>query len=272
MQKQIKDQNYVNILGINILSTQTSRLITDIKKILTYNSRQPRKKPVILFTVNPELVMLTQSNRDLFKCVSDADLLVPDGVGLNYASKFLYGKKLNIIPGRKLFERLTEMCRDKKFKVFLLGGKNGEAELTATKLAALDSKQRVSYAPGPRLDGLGEPVKADRHIQNQTLELINRFKPDLLFVAFGNPKQEFWISKNIDKLNVGMAMTVGGAFRYISGLSKLPPRWMERMGLEWLWRLITEPVRFIRILNAVLIFPIAVAVSKFRSSRFIVRI
>jgi N-acetylglucosaminyldiphosphoundecaprenol N-acetyl-beta-D-mannosaminyltransferase len=91
---------------------------------------------------------------------------------------------------------------------------------------------------------------------------INTFKPQLLFVAFGNPKQEIWIHNNLPKLNVGGAMAVGGAFRYVAGISKLPPKWMAACGLEWLWRLITEPKRISRILNAVIVFPLKIILYK----------
>jgi N-acetylglucosaminyldiphosphoundecaprenol N-acetyl-beta-D-mannosaminyltransferase len=81
-------------------------------------------------------------------------------------------------------------------------------------------------------------------------------------VAFNNPKQEIWIYKNLKSLTVGGAMAVGGTFRYIAGLSKLPSAWMEKAGLEWLYRLITEPYRLRRVLNAFPVFPLRVFLYK----------
>jgi N-acetylglucosaminyldiphosphoundecaprenol N-acetyl-beta-D-mannosaminyltransferase len=83
-------------------------------------------------------------------------------------------------------------------------------------------------------------------------------------VAFGNPKQEIWLYKNLAKLRVGGAMAVGGTFRYIAGMSKLPPKWMEKIGLEWLWRLFTEPRRLGRVFRAVVVFSIKVSLYKLR--------
>jgi N-acetylglucosaminyldiphosphoundecaprenol N-acetyl-beta-D-mannosaminyltransferase len=80
----------------------------------------------------------------------------------------------------------------------------------------------------------------------------------LLFVAFGNPKQEIWIHNNFQKLDIGGAMAVGGAFRYVAGTSSLPPKWMERGGLEWVWRLVTEPARISRIFRAFPMFPLRI--------------
>ena len=85
---------------------------------------------------------------------------------------------------------------------------------------------------------------------------INNFKPDLLFVAFGAPKQELWISKWQKKLNVRGMMAVGGSLDYYSGVVKEVPSSIKNLGLEWLWRLINEPKRLVRIFNAVVIFPL----------------
>lgn len=98
-------------------------------------------------------------------------------------------------------------------------------------------------------------TEVDKKIEKDVIDKINKFNPDLLFVAFGNPKQEIWIYDNLLKLNIGGAMAVGGSLRYLAGLSSLPPVWMEKVGLEWLWRLVTEPFRLPRIWNAVVVFP-----------------
>jgi N-acetylglucosaminyldiphosphoundecaprenol N-acetyl-beta-D-mannosaminyltransferase len=145
--------------------------------------------------------------------------------------------------------------------MFFLGGLDNEAELTAKKLKA-------NYSSGPKLDNNAEPIsEVDRKSQIDVITKINSFGPQLLFVGFGNPKQEIWINKNLSKLNIGGAMALGGTFRYMSGHSPLPPKWMDQMGLEWLWRLFTEPFRFTRIWNAVIIFPLRVLMSKLWQNR-----
>ena len=113
------------------------------------------------------------------------------------------------------------------------------------------------------MDNNVNPVTGeDRKLEKEAIEKINKFAPQLLFVAFGNPKQEIWIHKNLFRLKIGGAMAVGGTFRYLAGISKPPPRWMENTGLEWLWRFVTEPWRLGRILSAVIVFPLTVWYSK----------
>lgn len=255
MQKKTKKVNKKSrkidqILGINVISTSASSVLTRVKDNLSHSSH------FYIVTPNPELVLMAQKNPALKTALNSAEFPVPDGVGLAFASKFLSGKSINIIHGRKLFADLISEADKNAWKVFFLGGMGGEAETAAQKLREKYKKVKIVSDPGPLLNRHARPVTpSDRTLQKAVIEKINKFAPRLLFVAFGNPKQEIWIYKNLPKLKVGGAMAVGGTFRYIAGISKLPPGWMDKLGLEWLWRVLTEPKRLGRIINAVIIFP-----------------
>lgn len=252
-----KDRKIGQILGINIISTSTNELLTRVNYFLSHNTK------FYIVTPNPELVLMAQDNLKLKKALNEADLPVPDGVGLNYASKFLYGKGINIIPGRQLFLDIVREINKKPGKVFLLGGMGGEADFAAGKLKKSYNKVKIESLQGPKLTKNGKPnTEVDKKLEKDAIDRINKFAPDMLFVAFGNPKQEIWINEHLKNLKIGGAMAVGGTFRYISGVSKLPPDFMDRLGLEWLWRLLTEPERFGRVINAVIIFPIRVLLSR----------
>lgn len=256
-----KGRKFENILGINVISSSTSSLLAGIKKNLSHNVH------FYIVTPNPELVLMSQKNPDLKNALNGSEFPVPDGIGLSYASKFLFGKSLNIIPGRKLFTELVKLADKNKWKIFLLGGMSGEADLAASKLRINNSKLKIEAFGGPVLNKNAQPgSEVDKKLEKAAIERINKFIPDLLFVAFGNPKQEIWIHDNMGKLRIGGAMAVGGTLRYEAGLSKLPPRWMETIGLEWLWRVLTEPGRIGRIWNAVFVFPLRVIGSRFSSA------
>lgn len=251
MKKSVtKDREFGNILGINVISTSLPQLLTRIKGKLAHNVH------FYIVTPNPELVLMAQKNPALKRALNESDFPVADGVGLNYASRFLYGKQTTIIQGRKLFVELLKLADQNKWKIFLLGGESGESEVAAGKLTERFEKTRFEAFQGPKLNKNAEPVgETDKKLEKDAIERINKFVPDILFVAFGNPKQEIWIHKNLSKLRIGGAMAVGGTFRYIAGMSNLPPKWMEETGLEWLWRVITEPRRIKRVINAVIVFP-----------------
>jgi N-acetylglucosaminyldiphosphoundecaprenol N-acetyl-beta-D-mannosaminyltransferase len=256
MIKTIKNQAHTGrkigqILGINVTSTSVNEVLTRVEDFVTYNSK------FYIVTPNPELILMAQKNLILKEALNAANLPIPDGVGLKIANP-----DLSIIKGRKLFSELVKLAEKKSWKVFLLGGLDGEAAKAAKQLKINYSKLKIETDSGPKLDNNAESLGNNKKLETEAINRINKFAPELLFVAFGNPKQEIWIQKNLSKLNIGGAMAVGGTFRYIAGMSKLPPAWMAKAGLEWLWRLITEPARIERVFNAVIVFPLKVFFAK----------
>lgn len=250
---QIKDHKIGQIMGINVTGTSITEVLTRVEDFISCNTK------FYIVTPNPELVLMAQKNKNLKDAMNGTELAIPDGIGLKFAIPHL-----SIIKGRELFSELIALAVKKNWKVFLLGGLEDEAALASRKLQIANPKLQIQYDKFVKLDQNATPVtEVDIKLQKDAIDKINKFAPDLLFVAFGNPKQEIWVHENYQKLNIGGAMAVGGAFRYAAGLSTLPPKWMAGIGLEWLYRLITEPYRIGRIWNAVIVFPLKVFLSKF---------
>ncbi|OGM04253.1 hypothetical protein A2112_00040 [Candidatus Woesebacteria bacterium GWA1_42_12] len=283
------DRKYGEILGISISSTSRGKVLAFVRSRLTNKSK------FFIVTPNPEIVLASQKDKKLAKIINSASLSIADGVGLSQASRFLtlaapknsllripfcffqglwvglatfldkewLFREVRPIKGREMFLDLIRLANKKGWRVFLMGGEHGEGEVTARKLQR--SYKRVSFAwrEGPIFDREGKPISAEGlREEKEVVKAINEFRPDLLFVAMESPKQEKWIARWIDRLNIGGAMVVGGTFRYFAGHAPLPPKWMEGFGLEWAWRLITEPRRARRILNAWPIFPLRVFLYK----------
>jgi N-acetylglucosaminyldiphosphoundecaprenol N-acetyl-beta-D-mannosaminyltransferase len=255
-----KGLKYDQIMGINVYSTSASQVLTRVDHLLSdspLTKENPRKFSIV--TPNSELILMAQTNLQLKHALNAAKFPIPDSVGLNYAFKYLFGRSLNIIPGRVLFGKLIELSDKNKWRVFFLGGRDNEAQKAADKIKEQYKNIKVKTSKGPVFDDNAETVtEINRKYLIDTIKMINTYKPHILFVAFGNPKQEIWIHKNLKSLNVGGAMSVGGTLRYVAGFSELPPSWIEGLGLEWLYRLIQEPYRIGRIINAVIIFPLKV--------------
>lgn len=221
-------------------------MLAAVGRKISHNSK------FFILTPNPELVLASTKDRKLREALNSADFSIPDGFGLKLADL-----SLNIIKGREMFLALMDLANKRGWKAFFLGGLGNEAQIAAKKFGA-------AFTEGPKLDARGEPTsESEARVEAYSIRKINEYKPDLLFVAFKNPRQEIWIHKHLSKLEVCGAMAVGGTFRYVAGMSKLPPAWVGKVGFEWLWRLITEPFRLRRIYNAVILFPLKLLQSKF---------
>lgn len=178
---------------------------------------------------------------------------------------------LTPIKGREIFLELMKLANKKGFRVYLLGGERGVSKDVSEKLErslkkVLErslKKVKIEYSDGPSINESAKPVsKEDSLIEKDVINSINKFKPHFLFVAFGAPKQEKWLAKWLPELDIGGAMGVGGTFDYLIGRAKLPPPWIENFGLEWVWRLLTQPWRIKRVLIAFPIFPLKVYLYK----------
>lgn len=286
-------RKFEQILSINVISTTRSKVLASVRDFIAHNFK------FYIVTPNPELVLMAQNNPELKKALNSSSLPIPDGIGLSMAAAFLsmpapknvvlrfvvtffqglwvglstfvnrswLDSKLKTIKGRELFVDLISLANKKEWRVFFAGGESDEAFATAKKLMLSYKKVKFETFAGPMLNSKAEPIsQVDRLIHFDMIQRINRFKPHLLFVAFKNPKQEIWLKNNLSRVKAGGAMVTGGTFRYIVGYSKLPPKWMAKSGLEWVWRLITEPNRIGRIFNAWPRFPLRVWMSKLQQT------
>jgi N-acetylglucosaminyldiphosphoundecaprenol N-acetyl-beta-D-mannosaminyltransferase len=199
------------------------------------------ERPGVIATVNAQFVYLAGQQPRFAAFLENADLSLADGMSLVVASRLL-GKPLpERISGVDLTEDLWALLNEHEGSVYLLGGKPGAAEETARRLGVRYPNVRVALADCPRW-GFEKDEQASRAV----LERIQAARPDLLLVGLGAPKQEYWIEDNISALPCKLVVGVGGTFDMLSGLVRRAPKWMQRTGLEWLFRLCVEPRRLWR--------------------------
>lgn len=203
-------------------------------------------------TVNPEFCVSARSDIEFKNILNKADLALPDGMGIILASYFLLCPLKSRLTGVEAMFEICRIAEQKNKEIYLLGAKNIIAYEAAKNLKIKFPKIKIAGAEN-------EFTLFGKMKDEKIISRINRSKADILFVAFGAPKQEKWIYHNLPKFNhLKIAVGVGGAFDYISGHVKRAPLFMRKIGLEWLYRLCKQPWRIKRIINAVIIFPILV--------------
>ena len=192
-----------------------------------------------IVTVNTEFVMAAQKNIEFRQTINNAALVVADGIGVVWAPRFVGFPTPERITGTDTLIALAKRCAEKGFRLYLLGAAPGVAEQTGVCLQAL--------APGLQIAGTyaGTPALAE---EDAIIERIHAANTDVLCVAYGAPSQELWIYRNLPRLPAAVAIGVGGAYDFLSGRQRRAPRAMQRIGLEWLYRLYREPWRWKRML------------------------
>ena len=201
-------------------------------------------------TVNPEFIMKAQRDVEFADVLVHTDLNVPDGIGVLWAARRMGRPLRERVAGVDLLQQLCAIGSQYKWRVFFLGAREGVAERAAANLAFKYQGLVVAGAYA------GSPQPKDDH---DTLTVIRRAKPSLLFVAYGAPAQDKWLARNLPVLLSSddpngpkpapsgiVGIGVGGAFDFITGMQKRAPIQIQRMGLEWLYRLLRQPKRLRR--------------------------
>jgi N-acetylglucosaminyldiphosphoundecaprenol N-acetyl-beta-D-mannosaminyltransferase len=188
-------------------------------------------------TINPEFTIAARHNRRFYQVLRKADLAVADGIGIVWAARLLGDRLPERVGGIDLVERLAERAARDGYRIFLLGAAPGVAESAAAALIGRNPRLRIvgAYAGSP-LPGELSAIRAK----------IDAAHPDILLVAFGAPAQDLWIAENQAAMGVPVAIGVGGAFDFLAGRIRRAPRWIQRIGLEWLYRLARQPSRWRR--------------------------
>ncbi len=217
-----------NILDIRIDTHSHDEVLAAIHQFVD------SEKPHQIATVNVEFIMEAQRNLEFKKALGEADLCLADGAGVVLAATLTNQPVPPRIPGVDLAGDIVAIAAKEGYSVFLLGGRGGAAAHTA--------KIWQQLHPELKIVGISEGDPDDPDLIPQ----IQNSNPQILFVAWGAPKQELWIHEHKHELNVPVMMGVGGTYDFVAGKQKRAPKLMRDVGLEWLWRLVHEPWRWRR--------------------------
>lgn len=197
-----------------------------------------QRVPGYVTTPNLDFVMHAGRDPELYRILAQSDLVIADGMPIIWLSGWLGPRLPERVAGSDLVVNLSRAAAENNLTVFNLGGAPGVPEKAGAALKA--------RFPGFRLAGAYSPPKADLLEMDHATILgqLEASNPDILYVAFGAPKQEKWINMHVSQWKVPLALGIGGSLDFLAGTQTRAPRWMQKTGIEWLWRLGTNPSRF----------------------------
>ena len=223
---------YVDILGVPFYRTSGFQFVQQLDKHIM------NKDKVFVVTANPETVMQAKEDLEYMTMIQKATYIIADGIGIIKASKLLNRPIAERVPGFDTMIDLLSLANDKRYSIYLLGAKPETLDKTVLTI-------QQSF---PRIEITGSHHGYFDWESTEIREEIMEQKPDLVFVALGVPRQEKWIGTNLAYFEKGIFMGIGGSFDVIAGEAKRAPIIWRRMNLEWLYRLIKQPSRCIRML------------------------
>ena len=221
----------IDVLGVGISAITMQDALATIENWI----KSGKHEHVSVCTVHT--VMECQKNRKMHKAVNTAGLATPDGMPLVWLGKLKSHNLVSRVYGPDLMLALCEISVEKGYRHFFYGGDEGVPELLDERLRSLFPGLKIVGAYSPPF----RPLSAEE--DRSVVDMINQADPDIIWVGLGTPKQDLWMAEHRSRLTASVLIGVGAAFDFHAGRIPQAPRWMQRVGLEWLFRLLQEPKR-----------------------------
>jgi len=217
----------IDIMGYNVF-------IDNLDKIKLESKKQ------IINTINPHSYIIAKCDNVFKEALKNSDTLVPDGSGIVLASKVLNKKKIDKIAGANLHQHLLELLNNSNGKVFYMGASQSTLDIIEEKI--------LTEYPNIKVESFSPPFKDEfsKEENDDIIDRVNKFNPDVLFIGMTAPKQEKWLYQNRDRLNFKIASSIGAVFDFYAGKVERPSTFWINIHLEWLQRFLKEPKRLWR--------------------------
>lgn len=219
------------VAGVQVDNLTESETVAAIDEMIS------RGGPHFMAVVNAAKIVEASRNERLSRVLQKADIVTADGMSVVWASRLLGRPLKERVTGIDIFERLVSHAAGRGLGVYFLGAREESVSKVVSRFKA--------EHPGLVVAGYRDGYFADKE-SAAVAEEVRRSGADMLFVAMGSPAQEFWIETHLAETGARFALGVGGSFDHLSGLARRAPRWMRSAGLEWLYRLASEPRRLWR--------------------------
>ncbi|MDM8543404.1 WecB/TagA/CpsF family glycosyltransferase [Desulfococcaceae bacterium HSG9] len=242
------NQETVIILGIPIDNLTLDSALETIFSMIDAYAQDSR--PRLIATVNVDFVVNTLKWRlksirhpELLDILRRADLVTADGMPIVWTSKLLGAPLQERVTGADMVPALGREAAERGKSLFLLGGKGDVGQRAADVLTKRNPGLEIAGVYAPFVHVEGEALDFTEQEDREIVERINRSGADILLIGFGNPKQEIWFERNRNRLNVPVSIGIGGTYEFIVGTVTRAPRWMQKTGTEWIFRITQDPKR-----------------------------
>jgi N-acetylglucosaminyldiphosphoundecaprenol N-acetyl-beta-D-mannosaminyltransferase len=236
----------INICGVSVHNVSMDETIKTIETYVKRHGESSNEDSVteeyhgkhhMITFMNVDILVQAQ-NRWFRSIMEQSSLVLADGVPILWASRLMGTPLVEKVSGSDLFPRLCAVAAEKGYRLFFLGGRPGSASRTASRM-----NQRY---PSLNICGVYCPpygFENDKTVKEKIVRIIREARPDILFIGLGAPKQEQWMHEFRDQVCVPVSIGIGGTFEFEAGYLTRAPLWMQKVGLEWFWRLCKEPRR-----------------------------
>lgn len=222
------------VLGVPFDAITMKEAVARVKLLLATQGQH------FICTPNPEIVMEAQKDKELMAILREADMVVPDGIGVVWASKYSSICLKERVAGYDLTQNLFAELAGTDHTVYFFGGAPG--------IAAEASRKMMKQYPGLKIVGVHNGY-FDAEEEKKIIHNIKNVSPSILLVGLGAPKQEKWIYDNMRLFGAKVSIGVGGSFDVMAGNVKRAPKFFQKFGLEWFYRLISQPTRWRRMMR-----------------------
>ncbi|MDK0690982.1 WecB/TagA/CpsF family glycosyltransferase [Clostridium perfringens] len=225
----------MNFLNIEVDNLTMNEAIDKAEELII------KKKPSYVVTPNVDHIVKLENDKEFQEVYKNADLILTDGMPLIWISKIKGNPIKEKISGSDFFPKLCERAAEKGYSIFLLGAAEGVATKAAKNLKEKYEGLNIvgTYSPSYGFEKKDDEIK-------MIIEMINKAKPDILAVGLGAPKQEKFLHKYRNDLNVPISLAIGASIDFEAGNINRAPKWMQNSGFEWAYRLIKEPKRMFK--------------------------
>lgn len=244
-------KNRFNSLGIPVDNLTRDEAVSAIFELV--EAYQDDFEPKLVATLNVDFLVNSLGytfakprHPELLNILRSADLITADGFPIVLLSKIAGFPLKERVTGADLTPALARVAAEKGKSIYLLGGGDNTAELAAKLLKSENPDLRIAGTSAPMVSIDGDHLATWEDDDRSTVDAINASGADILFIAFGNPKQELWFSRNKHRLQVPVSIGIGGTFAFITGQVQRAPVWVQRANMEWIFRMSQDPKRLLK--------------------------